>query len=530
MAEDWIDLLEAEVTAQMGQRAAAWETPVDLAVALDPAYRVRPHLKYLSDRLAAAVTDVENGKSRFLLVSMPPRLGKSQLASVESVVWLLHRHPDWPIMLLSHAPDLASGWGRQVRRRVEENPQLGLTIAHDAGAVTDWETDKGGNVLSKSIRQSVTGRGAKVMILDDVVKDFADAHSKNSREFVWNWWTANSRTRLHPPALVVVIGTRWHEDDIIGRMRSPEYEGDPDEWEVISFPALAEDPATLDPATQKPVGPDPLGRAEGEPLLSPLSDETPEEAITRWAGIRRAVGLYAWNALYQQRPSPAAGSIFLNDWWQFWRPGDLDGVTWDRALTSWDCAFKGTDSSDFVVGQLWGVLGANRYLLKQVRARLSFTETLPTIEKFIEEAVDLVPEGVHEHLVEDKANGSAVIDVLKEKIPGMIPINPTDSKEARARAVTPEVESGNVYLPAVADWLPDFLSESKAFPKGTHDDQVDCTTQALTRLRGGGQVTVLVPQATITRGFQRGMGGNNARPGGRGGVGRTGYAGTRRRA
>lgn len=387
----WIDLLEAEVFEQLGERQT-WGSPADMALALDPGYRVRGHLRYLSDRLAAAVARVEAGESVFLLVSMPPRLGKSHLASTYFPAWCLHKHPDWPIMLLSHAPDLASGWGRQVRRLVEERPELGLRVAADAGAVTDWEVAdedgevKGGGVLSKSIRQSVTGRGAKVMILDDVVKDFADAHSESSREFVWNWWTANSRTRLHPPSLVVVIGTRWHEDDIIGRLRSPEYEGDPDQWEVISFPALAEDPEAVDPVTKAPFGPDPLGRAAGEPLLSPIVDETPEQALERWADIRRSVGSYAWASLFQQTPSPAKGGIFNNDWWRFWRPGDLDGLEWDRLITSWDCAFKSTSASDYVVGQLWGAVGADRYLLRQVRARMSFTETLAAMRDFVREA------------------------------------------------------------------------------------------------------------------------------------------------
>ena len=563
MAESWIDLLEAEVLEQTGGRAT-WPSPADLAVALDPAYRIRAHLAHLSARLAQAVTDVENGKSRYLLVSMPPRLGKSHLASTFFPAWCLHKHPDWPIMLLSHAPDLASGWGRQVRRLVEENPVLGLGIAADAGAVTDWQVVRdgdadGGGVLSKSIRQSVTGRGAKVMILDDVVKDFADAHSEKSREFVWNWWTANSRTRLHPPSLVVVIGTRWHEDDIIGRMRSPEYEGDPDLWEVISFPALAEDPAAVDPVTRRPFGPDPLGRKEGEPLLSPIVDETPEEALARWADIKRSVGSYAWAALFQQSPSPAKGGIFDNDWWKFWRPGDWDDpeTFFDRRLTTWDCAFKGTNDSDFVVIQEWGCRGADRYLLRQVRRRMTFTETLAAGKDFVlgpvlryledgeapledetvyNETVSGVTmraargphSGVHEHAVEDKANGTAVLDVLRSEVPGMVPWSPgQDSKEARARAASPQVEAGNVYLPALADWLPDYLSEMKAFPNATHDDQVDATVMALLRVRGGGGVTTLVPTGQVTRGFQRG-GLSAVRPGVRAPA-RTGFGGTRRR-
>jgi predicted phage terminase large subunit-like protein len=567
MEADWIAALEAEVEAKLETADVDYETPLLLAQALDSAFVARDHLRHLSDRLAQAVRDVEAGRSRYLLVSMPPRLGKSQMTSIEFLTWLLHRHPDWPIMVLSHDPGLASNWGRAVRRRVEEHPELGLAIAPDAGAVTDWETTEGGNVLSKSIRQSVTGRGAKVMILDDVVKDFADAHSDKSREFIWDWWTSNSRTRLHPPALVIVIGTRWHEDDIIGRMRSPEYDGDPDQWEVISFPAIAEE-LVIDPHSGEVMDvvdarvragedgdvdswdrvPDALGRAPGEPLLSPLiPDETPEQAVERWEDIRRSVGTYAWNALFQQRPQPSSGSIFDVDWWRYWRPGDWDDPEqfFDRRITDWDCAFKGADDSDFVVGAEWGVRGADRYLIRMVRKRMTFTETVAKMKDFIlgpvvahrpddpgqqalwdadplvwlaaERGMDSVDgytvrtehgapvvrgphSGVHEHVVEDKANGTAVIDTLRREIPGMVPWSPgQDSKEGRARAVSPQVEAGNVLLPALADWLPDYLSEMKAFPNGTNDDQVDMTSMALLRLRDGGGVTPLVPGGGVQR-------------------------------
>lgn len=508
----WNELLAESFEKAWNEKEtpASWASPLELAEYLDPGYVARDHLRYLSDRLTAALADVEAGKSRYMLVSMPPRLGKSMLISTFFPAWLLHRHPDWPVMLLSHSPDLAAGWGRQVRRNVEDHPELGVTVSHDAGAATDWETTDRGTVLSKSIRQSITGRGARVMILDDVVKDFADAHSVNNREFVWDWWTANSRTRLHAPSLVVVVGTRWHEDDIIGRLSSDEYDGDPAQWEVISFPAIAEAASGEDGSSSVDV----LGRSPGEPLLSPLlPDETPEQALARWKDIKQSVGSYAWSALFQQSPSPADGAIFSNDWWQFWRDAD-DLPAFDRALTSWDCAFKATDTSDFVVGQLWGVAGANRYLLKQVRRRITFTETLGVMREFISSATEFIPEGVHEHLVEDKANGTAVIDVLRSEIEGLVPVNPTESKQARARAVSPTVESGNVFLPAKPAWLPDFLSEVKAFPNGAHDDQTDALSQALSRVRTGGVVTPLVPRATVSRGFQRPAGASVGRFGG----------------
>jgi len=531
---DWVDLLQAEVEAALGGRSD-WDTPAALAASMPDGFVMRDHLRHLSDRLAAAMERVEGGEDAYVAVSMPPRLGKSFLGSVHFPVWCLHRHPDWPLMLLSHDPTLATGWGRDIRRAVEEHgPELGLRLAPDAGAARDWEIDRdleeygpgrrgGAPVVARSVRESVTGKGAKVMVLDDIVKDFAEAHSPTSRQFVWDWWKANSRSRLHHPALVLVIGTRWHEDDFIGRLLSDEHEGDPGKWEVISFPALAEDPEEEDPVTGRPYGPDALGRAAGEPLLSPLAPgETREQALARWAEDREAVGTYAWNALYQQRPRPAKGSIFDNDWWGYWRPGDWDDPEgfFERRATSWDCAFKGTEDSDWVVGQEWGLRGASRYLLRQVRRRMTFTETLAEMRDFILGPVTRVlgPDdalgpgeaaylervdgaearvargphsGAHAHVVEDKANGTAVLDVLRQEIPGMVPYSPgTNSKEARARAASPQIESGQVYLPALAEWLPDYLSEFRAFPSGAHDDQVDCTVQLLLRERDGGGVQV----------------------------------------
>lgn len=442
-------------------------TPLAFAQYIDRAYNARPHLEYLSDRLADAVRRVEGGESVFMKISMPPRAGKSVMSSTQLPAWILSKHPDWKIGMLSHSPSLASSWGRAVRRLVEERgTDLGIQLAKDAGAVTEWETTKAGGVWSRSIGQSVTGLGFKVMIMDDVVKDFADAHSELKRQSVWDWYTANARTRLEPPSLVLAIGTRWHEDDILGRMAMPEY-GDPSIWEEISFPAIAlED--------------DVLGRHPGDPLYSPLLDETREQALARWADIQRAVGSYAWAALYQQNPVPAGGAIFNTEWWQYWEDAS-DLPTFEKTVTSWDCAFKATTDSDFVVGQRWGVVGADRYLLEQIRGRWSFTETLAQMKGFIARRSPSWP-ATMEHIVEDKANGTAVIDVLHKKISGMIGVSPSNSKEARAHSVTPQIESGNVYLPRHATWLSDFLMEHQAFPTGAHDDMVDCTTQALNRL------------------------------------------------
>ena len=482
--------------------------PLLQAQELDSRYRSRPHLEYLAARLSQAIEDVENGIDRWVVISMPPRSGKSQLSSVYLPAWILRKHPDWKIGLISHSPSLAVSWGRTIRTLIKENwEKLRVRIAPDSSAVQEWETTEKGVVVSRSVGQSITGLGFKVFIVDDAVKDFADAHSEVKRQALWDWWVANAYTRLEPPSLVIVIGTRWHEDDIIGRLLSSEYDGDPTDWEVIKFPAIAEEH-------------DVLGREPGEPLLSPLLEETREQALARWEKVKRAIGTYAWSALYQQRPAPSKGAIFDTDWWRFWthhealaskdeegNPDPKGSIVWldpddlkrGRWLDSWDMAFKATSDSDFVVGQRWMMLGVNRFLIYQTRARRTFTQTLAKMKEWANTFSHEAPHShlVHERLVEDKANGTAIIDTLKETIAGLIPINPTESKEARARAVTPEVESGNVLLPLPSEpgneWVTDFLSEFRDFPTGAHDDQVDAGTQALSRLRTPTRSSVTVP-------------------------------------
>lgn len=493
-----IEFVHALLGTQRGTVEATPANPLIQAQEIDPGFRSRPHLEYLSQRIAQAVEDVENGQSRKIVISMPPRMGKSTLGSIHTPTWILRRHPEWKIGLVSHSPSLAVSWGRSIRRQIEEyGAMLNLTIARDAGAAADWQTLQRGGVTSRSApNQSITGLGFKVMILDDLVKDFAAAHSVTQRQSIWDWWLANSLTRLEPPSLVIAIGTRWHEDDFIGRLLSTEYDGDPDEWEVINFPAIAEDA-------------DVLGRAPGEPLISPLLEETDEEAHKRWDSIKRGVGSYVWAALYQGRPAPAEGAIFNTGWWRYWTknpanatedervvyldPDEHGHATW---LDSWDMAFKGTDSSDYVVGQRWLKVGADRFLIDQMRKRMTFTQTLAAVLAFADNG-RLYSRHVHKRLVEEKANGAAVIDVLRKKIPGMLPRNPKDPKEVRAHAVTPECESGNVLLPYPGDpgneWVADLLSELRNFPNDAHDDQVDALTQALKELRDAGVGGLTVP-------------------------------------
>jgi predicted phage terminase large subunit-like protein len=476
------------------------DSPVEQALEVDEHYVIRPHIAMLSDRISKAVKDVERGTSRHLAISMPPRSGKSTLTSLYSPLWMLRQHPEWKIVMTSYDGGLTTAWSRQIRHFIEDRPQLGIALARDGGAGGRWSTVEGGGMYSVGIGGALTGRGAKVLIIDDPVSDFAAAHSPRIRSNLWNWWLSVAQTRLEPPYLVLVTMTRWHEDDFVGRLLSDEHEGNPEDWERIVLPAIADRED------------DWLGRALGEPLYSPLLEETAEEALQRWADVKRTVGSYTFAAMYQQRPSPAQGAIFDIGWWRYWTtdPSRADGdrtvyvppQVFERGewMDSWDFSFKGGAGSDFVVGQRWMMDGANRYLIAQRRGRWSFTETIDQMLRWAKSSDQFAsPYGhlVHRRLFEDAANGAAIADTLKAKVPGLKGIRPRTSKVARARAITPEIESGNVYLPHPADegnsWVQDLLSELRNFPNDAHDDQVDALTQALLFMRTGGKGIITNP-------------------------------------
>ena len=295
--------------------------------------------------------------------------------------------------------------------------------------------------------------GGECVLIDDPLKNREEADSKTIRDKIWDWYTSTLYTRLAPGGGIVLIQTRWHMDDLAGRLIEAESSGG-EFWRKLVFPAIAEA--------------DDEHRRAGEPLH-------PERyGLDELERIKRSIGSRDWEALYQQRPVPDGGQVFKEGWIRRW---DALPERFDKIVASWDMAFK--DNSDFVVGQIWGRRGADFYLLDQARGRWSFTETVDAFKSL----ADRWPEAL-EKLVEDAANGPAVIDSLKRRLPGIIPVRPEGSKVARAYAVTPAWEAGNVLLPDPRAhlWVRDFESELLQFPAGAHDDQVDAMTQALNRL------------------------------------------------
>ena len=450
-----------------------WPTPGHLARTLNPRTVQTPALNLID----SALVDLADHPDGRLILSMPPQEGKSVRVAGDFPVWWLTQHPDARIVVASYGQGLATRNGRAIRNRILSHPELGLRLAPDNGAASEWTLDgHEGGVFSVGVGGGLTGRPADLLVIDDPIKDRKEADSPTFRDNVWDWWTDVAAARLAPGAPVVVILTRWHEDDLAGRLLSSD---DGASWRLLNIPAQADH----DPAKDES---DVLGREPGEFMVSARG-----RTRSGWERRKRMAGARTWASLYQGRPAPADGDIFNPTWWrQYDQPQWVERPDGSRVILgadrgdvevvqSWDMAFKDTAASDYVVGQVWLRRGADAYLLDQVRGRLSFVETCQAVRQLSARWPQAVAK-----LVEDKANGPAVLNSLRRTVPGLIPVEPEGSKTARAAAVTPLVQAGNVHLPApeVAPWVGDLLQEAKGFPNGAHDDQVDALTQALHRL------------------------------------------------
>lgn len=321
------------------------------------------------------------------------------------------------------------------------------------------------------------------LIIDDPIKDREQADSETYRERAKNWWRTVGSTRLAPGAPVILILTRWHHDDLAGYLLG---QPDKDRWRVINIPAQAEHRPDAGES-------DILGREPGEYMDSARIDERTGLARSsqQWEQTKIQVGPETWAALYQGSPTATTGNILPRDKWrQYDTPlwiEDADGRRFIPGLQaedaemiqSWDFTFKDTAASDYVVGQVWLRRGIDAYLLDQVRARMDFTascQAMLTLSARWPQAIA--------KLVEDKANGPAILNALRSQVGGLIPVEPEGSKVARARAISPLQQAGNLWLPSpmLAPWVGDFIEEAAQFPHGKNDDQVDGASQAVHRL------------------------------------------------
>ena len=424
-------------------------------------YQVPPHIQALSNALEA----IDRGELKRLMVIMPPRHGKSEIVSLRFPCWYLARHPEDYVVQAGYAESIALTHSRKARdifisgemqrlfpniRHRPETPGQELVIP-ERQAAHEWGTKQGGSYYAVGIGGGLTGRGFNLGIIDDPVKDDEEASSLTIREKVWEWYKTVFRTRAQPDASIILVMTRWHQEDLAGRLLKQAHD-DPnaDQWKVLHFPALH----------------------EGQALWP---ERYPLKVLE---SIRSSIGSRAFESLYQGNPTIAEGQIIKREWWRYF----LERPRFARTLHSWDTAFKAKELNDYSVCTIWGEAQNGYYLLDVWRAKVEFPELeRAAVALYERDRPDLV-------IVEDKASGQSLVQALQRntRIP-VLPVKVDRDKVARANSVTPLIESGRVLLPESAPWLFDYIEELSAFPNAAHDDQVDSTTQALAYLRGPGE-------------------------------------------
>ncbi len=436
---------------------------------LEPSYEQTRHTRALCDHLEA----VERGEIDRLIIQMPPRHGKTLHVSQALPAWVFGRNPRAQIILASYGAELAEENSRKARSFVRSDVwPFECRVSEESRAQNRWHTDAGGILIATGCEGAVTGRGANYLIIDDPIRDRAEADSELIRKRLWDWWTDVARTRLMPKARVILASTRWHFDDLTGRILNTE---DGKRWTVLSLPAIAEQG-------------DVLGRKPGEALWP---EWFPIDALP--SVERGEMSSRSFEALFQQRPSSEQGGLFKRLWFENHFDGPLP-VIMDRitqkagtpfeeiierprrfeVIGAIDCASKTTLNADFSVIAIVATDGRDFYCLDIVRHRCEFPELVAmTIETFRKWS----PSRLY---IEDTSNGTPLIQELRRSsaLP-VIPVTVKGSKVARAEATTAWFESSRVKFPSGAPWLSDLVDEYGTFPLGRHDDQVDALTMAL---------------------------------------------------
>lgn len=403
------------------------------------------HLVYIRNH----IRQIEDGRIKRLLISCPPRHGKSEMTTIRFPCYWLDKRPQDRVIIAAYNQFLANKFSRRIRRLVSER----MVLSSDRTAVEEWETPEYGGVRAVGVGAGITGQGGNLIIIDDPVKSHEEANSKVYRERVWSWYMDDLYTRLEPGAVIILIMTRWHEDDLAGRILQNDKLTQ--EWTTINLPALAlED--------------DLLGRKPDEPLCPERYNKDDLKRIKLLLGNE-------FEALFQGNPTAETGEIFKTTNFNAYNHYEINNPKF--ILQTWDTAFKTGEENDYTVGITFYFIDNKFYLVNRWKDRVAFSAAQNAIQT---QAAMFKPDAI---LIEDKASGQSLIQEfkLRTSLP-VLPFKPERDKISRACAVTSLIDGGQVFLPSAADWRNDFLENLKAFPYGKHDDDVDAFTMGLTFL------------------------------------------------
>jgi predicted phage terminase large subunit-like protein len=417
-------------------------------------------VEYICNQIQAFIEEKTENAYDILVLSMPPQHGKSLTITETLPSYYLMKNPTHRVVEISYSEDFAQLFGRRNRQKIKEfgGVLFGTELADTPNSNTEFELSNNiGGMISRGVMSGVTGRPCNLMIIDDPIKNMQEADSPTYRERIKAEWNASFKTRFASGAKVILIQTRWHEDDLAGYIIKNEKN-----VRVVNLPCEAEDN-------------DPLGREKGQ-ALAPEIGKGDKWLQSFKEGFITTEGQRTWLALFQGKPTAQEGNLIKRTWWRYYKKEELPQMP--VLALSIDATFKDKDTNDYVAIQVWGKRNNSYYLIDRVKERLDFISTITAIQRMLAKH----PRITYKY-IEDKANGSAIISVLRNKIDGIIAVEPEGGKVARANAVSYLIESGNVFLPQDEPWIEEFVDEWSKFPNAEHDDEVDCGTQALNKLR-----------------------------------------------
>jgi predicted phage terminase large subunit-like protein len=404
------------------------------------------HWRHL-ERIRLYLDKVTAGEIDRLMLFVPPRHGKSEMVTIRYPVWRIERDPGLRVIVGAYNQLLANKFSRKAQRIAAER----LELARDHAPVEDWETAQGGGMRAVGVGAGITGQGGNLIVIDDPVKNREEANSAAYRERVWDWYSDDLYTRLEPGGQIILIMTRWHEDDLAGRILASD---DGPNWTVVSLPAEAE-------------ANDPLGRAVGEALCP---ERYPADVLARIRGVLRS----SYYALYQQQPQPARGTLFQREWFDRGQAAPERGV-FTNVVQAWDTAFSEGKEADYSACVTIGALRNRYYVLDAWRRQIAFPDLLRWVKA---KGQEWRPGAIY---IEDKGSGTSAAQTLaRETGMPVVGIAAKGSKVDRANLVTAYCESGRVSIPH-GDWGEALVDELVRFPSGQHDDQVDAFVYALSR-------------------------------------------------
>ena len=450
-----------EARRELAQRELCRKYLIASILRFNPSYLAGWVHKDICVRLEKFMHDIEDGKNPRLMLQMPPRHGKSTIASQEFPAWVLGHHPEWEIMGCSYAESLALDFSRAVRERLRDTEYHVLfkdtKLDRDNSNAQGWKTTKKGGFLPAGVGGAITGKGAHILIIDDPVKNSQEAESETTRESISNWYDSTAYTRLAPGGGVLIIQTRWHLDDLSGRLEYKMREGNGDVFEVVRYPAVAVE--------------DEKWRKKGDPLHEARYD------ANQLIMIRKAVGERTWAALYQQNPVPDEGAAFQQSMIQYYRRDELPEEL--TKVSTWDLAIGQKEVNDRTVGMTWGKDIIGQYWF--VDCRRGHFDAMEIVDEICDNYVKHQPSvvGIEKDKVAQAVGSFLDTEIESRELYGLYIEELSPAREGnklhRCRSLQGLMRRGKVFLPHPDDepWVYEFVSELMQFPYGRRDDHVD---------------------------------------------------------